>query len=115
MEKCLPALLVGAALLVAVPSASASVIVLDIKGIVNLTPVGAFDDGGGDTDDGLEFSPAVVDDDAGGTGNIASDALLDTAVFPQDANDSSLVGRPGGGSYTGIFSSVYVCFRAASV
>ncbi len=92
MEKCLRALLVGAALLVAAP-ASASVIVLDFKGIGNLSPVGDFYDGGGGTNYGIEFSPAalaVVDEDAGGTGNIANEPPPDTVMSFLDANDATL-------------------------
>ena len=77
MEKCLRALLVGAALLVAVP-ASASVIVLDFEGIGNLNPAGDFYNGGDGANYVTKFSPAalaVVDEDAGGTGNIARRAL----------------------------------------
>ena len=89
MEKWLGALLLGAALLVPVP-ASASVIVLDFKGIGNLNPAGDFYDGGDETNYGIELRPAglaVADDDDGGTGDFASEASPDTTT-PPDSNGS---------------------------
>ena len=92
MEKCLRALLAGAALLFAVP-ASASVIVLDFEGIGNVSPVVDFYNGGGRTIYGIELSqaaPAVVDEDAGGAGNMANEPSPDVVMSFQDGNDSIL-------------------------
>ena len=89
MEKWLGALLLGAALLVPVP-ASASVIVLDFKGIGNLNPAGDFYDGGEEINYGVELGPAglaVTDEDDGGTGDFASEASPDTTT-PPDSNGS---------------------------
>jgi hypothetical protein len=89
MEKCLRALLVSAALLVAVP-ASASVIVLDFKGIGNLNPAGDFYDVEDEANYyGTELNPATpAVEDAGGAGNIANEGPPDPAMSPMDANDS---------------------------
>src|SRR4030095_12372503 len=92
MLKSLHLLLVVAALLVAGP-ASASVIVLDFEGVGNLNAVGNFYNGGAGPNYGIDFSPAtlaLVDADAGGSGNFANEPSPDTVMFFLDANNAVL-------------------------
>jgi len=62
----------------------ASPIVLDFEGIGNLNPIGDFYNGGAGTDYGVAFSSnalAIVDWDAGGTGNFGGEPSADTTMF----------------------------------
>lgn len=112
--KCLRALLVVAALLVAVPS-SADVIVLNFEGIANQTAVGNFYNGGAGTNYGIEFSPAtlaIIDADSGGTGNFANEPSPNTIMFSLNANNAIL--NVAAGFDTG-FSFFYTSSTAAAV
>ena len=107
--------LLGAGLLAAPMGASAAVIVLDFEGIPSSTAVGNFYNGGGGTNYGVEFSPstlAIVDADAGGTGNFANEPSPDTIMFFLDANNAIL--NFAAGFDTG-FSFFYTSSTAASV
>jgi len=93
----------------AVP-ANAAIITLDFEGVGNLNPVGNFYSGLG-----VVFSPAtlaVVDFDAGGTGNIANEPSPDTVMFFLDANNAIL--DFAAGFMTG-FSFFYTSSVAATV
>ncbi|MEO7189610.1 MAG: PEP-CTERM sorting domain-containing protein [Vicinamibacterales bacterium] len=99
---------------VAVP-ASASPIVLTFEGVGDLNPVGNFYNGGAGTNYGVQFSPAtlaVVDSDAGGSGNIANEPSADTVMFFLDANNAIL--NFAAGFDTG-FSFFYSSAGVASV
>jgi PEP-CTERM motif len=114
MLKSRHLLLVVAALLVAGP-ASASVIVLDFEGVGNLNAVGNFYNGGAGPTYGIDFSPAtlaLVDADAGGSGNFANEPSPDTVMFFLDANNAVL--NVPAGFDTG-FSFFYSSSTAASV
>ena len=67
----------------AAPS-QATVIVLTFEGVGDLNPVGNFYNGGGGPNYGVDFSAntlAVVDADAGGSGNIGGEPSPSTAMF----------------------------------
>jgi hypothetical protein len=64
--------------------AAASVITLDFEGLGNLAPVEDFYNGGGGTNFGVSFSSnalAIVDQDAGGTGNFGNEPTPETVLF----------------------------------
>lgn len=72
------------ALGLSVSAASADTIVLDFEGIGNEDQVGNFYNGGAGTDYNIEFSGtslALIDSDAGGTGNIGNEPSPDTVLF----------------------------------
>ena len=101
--------LAAAAAILASAPASAAVTTLTFEGIGNLNPVGTF------------YAPtyifsaatlAIVDEDAGGSGNIANEPTADTVMFFLDANDAIL--DVVGGFTTG-FSFFYSSSTAASV
>lgn len=91
----LKAALVTAAFAVALPI-SAAIIVLDFEGLPNLAAVGDFYNGGppaGGTNYGVSFSPAtlaIIDADAGGSGNFANEPSPNTIMFFLDANNAIL-------------------------
>ncbi|MBE2243829.1 MAG: PEP-CTERM sorting domain-containing protein [Burkholderiaceae bacterium] len=90
--KTFKKLAVAAALSVTLP-AFADVIFLDFEGIGNQMPVGDFYNGGGGPNYGVSFSDAtlaIIDADAGGTGNIANEPSPDTVMFFLDANNAIL-------------------------
>ncbi|WP_448579005.1 PEPxxWA-CTERM sorting domain-containing protein [Thermaurantiacus sp.] len=106
MKKFL--LAAAAAALASVP-ATAAVTVLTFEGIGNLNPVGTF------YAPNYIFSPAtlaVVDADAGGTGNFANEPSPNTIMFFLDANNA-ILDVPGG--FTTGFSFFYTSSTAASV
>jgi PEP-CTERM motif len=99
----------------AIAAPASAVIVLDFEGLNNLQPVGNFYNGGGGTNYGIQFSPAtlaVIDADAGGTGNIANEPSPSTVMFFLDANNAIL--NFAAGFDTG-FSFFYSSSQAASV
>lgn len=94
----------------AAAAAHAAPIVLDFEGVGDLNPVGNFYAGLG-----VEFSPAtlaIVDADAGGTGNFANEPSADTIMFFLDANNAILNYAAG---FTTGFSFFYTSSLAASV
>lgn len=96
-------------------AANADVITLDFEGLGNLSPVGNFYDGGGGTNYGISFSDAtlaLIDADAGGTGNFANEPSPDTVMFFLDANNAIL--NFAAGFDTG-FSFYYSSSTAAAV
>lgn len=102
--------LAAAALLAAASSAQSAVIVLNFEGIGNLNPVGNFYAGLG-----ITFSPAtlaIVDSDAGGSGNIANEPSPDTVMFFLDANNAILNYAAG---FTTGFSFFYSSSEPATV
>jgi hypothetical protein len=108
MRKLLTAAAVAAAAFTAVPAAAA-VTVLTFEGIADQAPVGAF------------YAPnyifsaatlALIDADAGGTGNFANEPSADTIMFFLDANDAILNVTSG---FTTGFSFFYTSSTAASV
>ena len=114
-RKTLGILGLGLGLMAAPMVASAAVIVLDFEGVGNLNPVGNFYNGGGGPNYGIAFSPdtlAIVDFDAGGTGNIANEPSPDTVMFFLDSSNAIL--NFAAGFYTG-FSFFYSSSTTASV
>ena len=106
MKKFALAAMVAASL--AAP-ASAAVVVLDFEGVGNLNPVGNF------YAPDFTFSPstlAVVDSDAGGTGNIANEPSPSTVMFFLDGSNAILNATNG---FTNGFSFYYSSSTAASV
>jgi hypothetical protein len=103
-------LLLTTAALLALPSAAnAAVVVLDFEGIGNNNAVGNFY--GPD----YTFSPAtlaLVDSDAGGSGNFANEPTKDTIMFFLDANNAVLNANNG---FTTGFSFFYTSSTAAVV
>lgn len=86
--------------------ASAAVITLDFEGVGDLNAVGNFYSGLG-----IEFSPetlAVVDEDAGGSGNFANEPSSDTVMFFLDANNAIL-------NYAAGFQTGFSFFYSSSV
>ena len=82
--KLLSTLGTTAFLALAALPASSAVITLNFEGIGDLNPVGNFYDGGAGTNFGVGFSSnalAVVDADAGGSGNIGGEPSPSTALF----------------------------------
>lgn len=93
----------------ALPS-TAAVITLDFEGIANLAPVGDFY-----AAQGVEFSPAtlaLIDSDAGGSGNFANEPTPDTVMFFLDA-DAAILNFAAG--FTDGFSFFYSSSVAAAV
>jgi hypothetical protein len=109
----LKALLATAALAVAFPCSA--LIVLDFEGIGNLNPVDDYYNGVGGPDYDISFSPAtlaVVDSDAGGSGNFANEPSPSTIMFFLDANNA-ILNAPNG--FTTGFSFFYTSSTAATV
>ncbi len=102
-------LLASAALLALPGTANAAVTVLTFEGLGNVTPVGNF------------YAPeyifsndtlAIIDSDAGGTGNIANEPSGNTVMFFLNANNAVLNVTNG---FTTGFSFFYSSSRAVSV
>ncbi len=99
-----------AGLAVAASAASASPLVLTFEGLANGYPVGNFY-----AAQGVSFSPAtlaLIDSDAGGTGNFANEPSPSTIMFFTDANNAIL--NYAAGFDTG-FSFYYTSSTAAPV
>ncbi len=114
MKKILAAVATAGAMAMAAP-ASAQVVVLDFEGIGNESSVGNFYNGGAGTNYGVQFSAdtlAVIDADAGGTGNIANEPSPNTVMFFLNANNAVL--NFAAGFDTG-FSFFYTSSTAATV
>ncbi len=112
--KAFKQLAVAAALAITLP-AFADVVYLDFEGIGDFNPVGDYYNGGGGTNYGVSFSEAtlaLVDSDAGGSGNFANEPSADTIMFFLDANNAVL--NVAAGFDTG-FSFYYSSSTAASV
>ena len=112
--KTFKKLAVAAALAVTLP-AFADVVYLDFEGIGDFNPVGDYYNGGGGTNYGVSFSEAtlaLVDADAGGSGNFANEPSADTIMFFLDA--SSAVLNVAAGFQTG-FSFYYSSSTVATV
>jgi len=112
--KVFKKLAVAAALAAALP-AFADIVVLDFEGIGDYNPVGDFYNGVGGPNYGVTFSPAtlaLVDADAGGSGNFANEPSPDTVMFFLDANNAIL--NVAAGFDTG-FSFYYSSSTEASV
>ena len=94
---------------------NASAYVLDFEGVGNLNSVGNYYNGGAGTNYGASFSNAtlaVVDVDAGGSGNIANEPSPNTTMFFLDANNAILNIASG---FTTGFSFFYSSSTAATV
>ncbi len=103
-------ILTALAMLTLPSAANAAVITLTFEGIGDLNPVGSFYGA-----QGIVFSPdtlAVVDADAGGSGNIANEPSGQTAMFFLNANNATL--NYAAGFDTG-FSFFYSSSLAATV
>ena len=114
--KLLKTLVAAAAFAATVP-AFAAVVVLDFEGVGNLNPVGDYYNGAGPVakNFGIHFSTAtlaLVDSDAGGTGNFANEPSADTIMFFLDANNAVM--DVAAGFDTG-FSFFYSSTTAATV
>ena len=91
--KFIKSALAAASLVAVMAPAAAAVVVLDFEGIGNGNPVGNFYNGGAGTNYGVQFSPAtlaLVDSDAGGSGNFANEPSADTIMFFLDSNNAIL-------------------------
>lgn len=107
--------LLASTLSFAVAQSNAAVVVLNFEGIANSTAVGNFYNGGAGTNYGIQFSPAtlaLVDSDAGGTGNFANEPSANTIMFFLNANNAIL--NIAAGFDTG-FSFFYTSSVAATV
>jgi hypothetical protein len=94
---------------------NASAYVLDFEGVGNYNTVGNYYNGGAGTNYGASFSAAtlaLVDQDAGGSGNFANEPSANTVMFFLDANNAIL--NVASGFITG-FSFFYTSSLAASV
>lgn len=112
--KFLKTALATAALGAALP-ASAAIVVLDFEGVGDLNPVGNYYNGGGGPNYGVSFSTdtlALVDADAGGSGNFANEPSSNTVMFFLNANNAVL--NYAAGFDTG-FSFFYSSSTAATV
>ena len=106
---------IAAASVIAAGSASAAVVVLDFEGIANGAAVGNYYNGGGGTNYGISFSTAtlaLVDSDAGGTGNFANEPSPNTIMFFTAANNAILTVAAG---FQDGFSFFYTSSTAANV
>jgi len=97
--------------------ASSAVVTLTFEGIGNQAPVGNFYNGGGGASNnfGVTFSGptlALVDSDAGGSGNFANEPTGDTVMFFTGANNAILTLAAG---FTTGFSFFYSSAVAATV
>lgn len=102
--------LFAATALLTASTAQAAVVQLTFEGIGNLNPVANFYAGLG-----VNFSPAtlaVVDSDAGGTGNFANEPSPSTVMFFLDSNDAILNYAAG---FTTGFSFFYSSSTATMV
>jgi PEP-CTERM motif len=102
--------LAAAAIAVALPAAAAP-IVLDFEGIGDLNPVGDYYNGGGGTNYGVSFSNdtlALIDADAGGSGNFANEPSPNTVMFFLNANNAVL-------NYAAGFDTGFSFFYSSSV
>ena len=114
MNKFIGLGLVALATTLAAPASSA-VVTLDFEGIDDLTSVGSYYNGGGGTNYGISFSDdtlAIVDSDAGGSGNFANEPSASTVMFFLDSNNAVL--NYAAGFDTG-FSFWYSSATAATV
>jgi hypothetical protein len=85
-------------------------IVLDFEGVANFAPVGNFYEGVGVTFSGTTL--ALVDADAGGSGNFANEPSPNTIMFFTDANNAVLNNSNG---FTTGFSFFYTSSTAATI
>ncbi len=95
--------------------ASATVITLDFEGVGDLNAVGNFYNGGAGTNYGVAFDGptlALVDSDAGGSGNFANEPTGDTIMFFTSASASTMSVAAG---FTTGFSFFYTSSSAGSV
>ena len=95
--------------------ASADVVTLTFEGVGDFNAVGDFYNGGAGGSLGVSFSGdtlALVDLDAGGSGNFANEPTGDTVMFFIDANNSILNMAAG---FTTGFSFFYSSSTAATV
>ena len=102
-------LLLATAALLALPSTANAAVTLTFEGLGNLDPVGNF------YAPNYVFSAdtlAVIDSDAGGTGNIANEPSGQTVMFFLDANNATLNVTNG---FTTGFSFYYSSAAVASV
>jgi len=110
MKNILVATAAAFALSAAAGAASASPVVLTFEGIADETAVGNFYSGLGVT-----FSPdtlALVDQDAGGTGNFANEPTPNTIMFFLNSNNAVLNYAAG---FTTGFSFYYTSSTAATI
>jgi len=88
--------------------ASSAAITLTFEGVGDLNAVGEFYNGGGGPNYGVSFSPdaiALVDADAGGSGNFANEPSPSTVMFFLEAEDPLLLSMAAG--FTREFSFSY--------
>ena len=113
--KFIKSALAAASLVAVMAPATAAIVVLDFEGIGNAVAVGNFYNGVAGTNYGVQFSPAtlaLVDSDAGGTGNFANEPSPSTIMFFLDANNATL--NVAAGFDTG-FSFFYSSSTVATV
>ncbi len=119
--KLFKKVLAAAAVAALSASASAAVVVLDFEGLKDFEAVQNFYNGGtgsagsSGTNYGVAFSGptlALIDADAGGSGNFANEPSPDTVMFFLDANNAILNYAAG---FTTGFSFFYTSSTAAAV
>lgn len=84
MKKSFSKVVAAALLAASTIGSQASTTVLTFEGVGDLNPVGSYYDGVGGPDYNVVFSPnalAIVDADAGGTGNFGGEPSPDTILF----------------------------------
>ena len=114
MKKTLFAAAAFAALSMAA-TAQAAVITLTFEGIGDLQAVGNYYNGGAGTNYGVSFSGptlALIDADAGGSGNFANEPTKDTIMFFLQSNNAILDFAAG---FTTGFSFFYTSSTAATI
>jgi len=108
---------IAALALVSAGASSSAVVTLTFEGIADNTAVGNFYNGGGGASNnfGVTFSPAtlaLVDSDAGGSGNFANEPTGDTIMFFLNASEAILTLAAG---FTTGFSFFYSSSVATTV
>ena len=83
--------LATAVMVVSATASQAAVVSLDFEGVGDLAEVGNFYNGGAGTNYGIDFSQGslgLVDEDAGGSGNIGNEPSPDTVLFFLNTNSA---------------------------
>jgi hypothetical protein len=114
MRKCFLVVLCAIVMALAAQPAMAATIVLDFEGIADLSPVGNYYNGGAGPNYGIAFvggTLALVDADAGGSGNFANEPSPSTIMF---FLDETAIMNVAAGFDTG-FSFFYTSSTAATI
>lgn len=99
MRRCLQSALVICLLAGSASSVGATPIVLNFEGLQNLQQIGSFYNGGAGGNYGVTFSQAataLIDQDAGGSGNFANEPSPSTIMFFDQPNLNASMSVAGG-------------------